>query len=199
MARIAKLEGLGEKAVAYRLRKAGVQSRQTMQANIGTEEQLKRLYETEGLTLHQIAKQLGIGSATVRRRLKKAGVQLRHRGYSSRVKHEANRILSRVVTRGYIKVLQKGHPRATGKGYVLEHILVWEEAHGRSLPKGWVIHHLNGIKSDNRPENLRALATTRHNTLIPTLKQRIRELEIETRQLKRALEDGQMLFYIGEN
>ena len=54
----------------------------------------------------------------------------------------------------YIKILMKGHPRASNKGYVLEHIVVMEKAIGRSVGLDETIHHKNGDKHDNRIENL---------------------------------------------
>jgi hypothetical protein len=77
-----------------------------------------------------------------------------------------------------------GHPRANRDGYVREHILVWEKANGKPVPKGRYVHHLNGIKDDNRPENLIAVDQRSHHTRMEPYKERIKELEQEITRLK---------------
>ena len=65
---------------------------------------------------------------------------------------------------GYIlERVQTGTP-GKGKGafYRGQHIVIWEAANG-SLPKGWVVHHLNGIKDDNRIENLMGMTRNEHH------------------------------------
>ena len=77
---------------------------------------------------------------------------------------------------GYVSILQTRPGRKNR--YNLEHILVWEEANGR-LPDQWVVHHLNGIKDDNRIENLLAMPREMHATrqMFEPYEKRIRELE----------------------
>lgn len=55
--------------------------------------------------------------------------------------------------KGYVYRYAPDHPRASN-GYVFEHILVAESMLGRYLEEGETVHHKNGIKSDNRPENI---------------------------------------------
>jgi hypothetical protein len=54
---------------------------------------------------------------------------------------------------GYILVFYPTHPFATKK-YVFEHRLIMEKHLGRYIKPKEIVHHKNGIKDDNRIENL---------------------------------------------
>lgn len=56
---------------------------------------------------------------------------------------------------GYKLITVKGHPNSSGKnGAIFEHQYVMSQHLGRPLRKGETIHHKNGVRLDNRIENL---------------------------------------------
>jgi hypothetical protein len=62
---------------------------------------------------------------------------------------------SGTITRyGYRQIRKHGHPNAGKNGIMFEHVYVMSTHLGRSLCKHENIHHKNGIRSDNRIENL---------------------------------------------
>ncbi len=58
-----------------------------------------------------------------------------------------------IDSRGYVFVYAQDHPNST-RNQIKEHRLKMSEYIGRPLRSGEVVHHKNGIKSDNRIENL---------------------------------------------
>lgn len=73
---------------------------------------------------------------------------------------------SRKRTRyGYIQIYMPSHHRADSLGFVMEHIYVYEQSHQTTVPLGYVVHHINGVKDDNRSENLVMMSAGEHSSL----------------------------------
>ena len=78
-----------------------------------------------------------------------------------------------------------------GRKRVLVHRFMMEQYLGRELDKNEIVHHLNGIKTDNRIENLEVLLNSDHTKShaerlieIAVLKKLVRELQDKIKQLE---------------
>jgi len=63
---------------------------------------------------------------------------------------------------GYIQIWMPEHPNAKMKGYIHEHRLVMSNHLKRPLNSWEFVHHRNGIKDDNRIENLELMTKKIH-------------------------------------
>jgi len=64
---------------------------------------------------------------------------------------------------GYIWLCLPDNPNANSGGMVAEHRLVMSNHIKRALQPWENVHHINGVRNDNRIENLRIVLTGRHN------------------------------------
>lgn len=134
---------------------------------------LREKYWGEGLPAYQMANIAGVSNVTILYWMKKHGIPRRKLGEWWKGKTHTALARKKIGDalrgerspmwrggrtrdkRGYITVLRPGHPNAGGRGHVYEHRLVMSEHLGRPLESWEAVHHKNGIKDDNRIENLR--------------------------------------------
>lgn len=113
----------------------------------------------EGSNLNEMAAAVGTKGAEVKKFLRRQGVTKEFEKATCGEKHYAWK--GRLIDKdGYVLIHQKGHPNARKHThYLFEHRLVMEKALGRLLGPSEVIHHRNGVKHDNRLENLQLFAS----------------------------------------
>lgn len=152
-----------------------------------------------GWSLHQIADYFGCSRYLVRNRLQQKGITIRgiHQSmitYYAQGNHPSNWRGGRYSHSGYTLIIDPKCSRVGKDGYCREHISVWEKVHNQPLPRNQIIHHLNGIKSDNRPENLIAMKQGEHINQTMPYKKRIRELEVKITLLEQALNNQRLQY-----
>jgi len=123
-----------------------------------------------GETLRAIAKELGVTYQTLqyhRRRLNCPPLRVAHTSGENHASWRGGYFIDRW---GYKMI--RSPKRNCSNPYTPEHILIIEQQLGRQLKKGKeVVHHINGIKSDNRLENLLVCTRSEHRILHRQLEQ----------------------------
>jgi predicted DNA-binding protein YlxM (UPF0122 family) len=134
---------------------------------------LKKLYLKDELSMQMIADKLKYSLNTIHLRLIELKIPIRTSQEAMLLRYKGKHIRNKMPN-GYIRI---HHPITNNR--VLEHRLVMEQKIGRPLKSSEVVHHINGIRDDNRVENLCVLSKKHHkpNTLINILQKRIRQLE----------------------
>jgi hypothetical protein len=163
-------------------------------------EAVRQMYES-GMTQAEIGKEIGVSQKVVWRFMKNNGIQARKAAKRDQTREKNSSWRGgRRIENGYVQIYMPDYPKAKPNGYVYEHIYISEQMLGRPLnsfglkdERTEVVHHINGIKTDNRPENLLVLGVNEHHRLHSAvtreavdgvLLDRIRQLEKELKQLR---------------
>lgn len=168
-------------------------------------EELERLYCEEKKSLSDIGKIYGCSKCAAWEALVRFEIPIRTASEAQKLNWKTNPLYREghyhpswkggksKTEKGYILVYAHGHPYATKSGYVLEHRLVMEKKLGRYLLPSEKVHHVNGIKDDNRSENLQLISQLDHTMRGEfcancALRKEIRLLQWEMKQLREQLQ-----------
>jgi len=160
---------------------------------------LREQYEVSKRPIKEIARDVGCNPKTVSEALKRAGISLRHPRFSAAPRRFYDRWNGeRYVDRyGYVYIwVGWDYPNACN-GYYREHRYVMEQRLRRHLSPTEFVHHINGIKDDNRIENLRLVSRAEHQLYSELcrhcpLRKEVRLLRKELKGLKQQVQSRLM-------
>jgi len=122
---------------------------------------LRELYHEKGLTSRQIAEQMGIDGSTVRKWMDRHDIERRGEGRPKWHRLEGPAHYG-IDGDGYAYV-QNQFEGESYHSYVHRLLAVAEYGYDRVVNN--VVHHCNGVKWDNRPENIEVMTAADHARL----------------------------------
>lgn len=147
-------------------------------------EELRRLYWEEGKNTWKIAAILGKRPHAIWDACQRWGIPTNRK-----------RAIKPYHTKeGYLMIYRPDALSAQKEGYIPEHRFVMQEHLGRVLLPSEQVHHINGIRDDNRIENLRLVSRADHETYTTLcgdcpLRKEIRLLRWQIKELSEALQE----------
>jgi DNA-binding XRE family transcriptional regulator len=165
---------------------------------IWNKELIEHMYNELGLFQYEIAKELGVTRSAIENVMRHLKIKTRDKSEALKFAYSQKKVKPYLLDRpkgeksrmwkggrfkenrdGYVFLYKPDYYKHHRDKYVLEHQYIWETFNNQKLPENYVVHHLNGIRDDNRPENLVAVPKPQHekHTLLKLAQKRIRELE----------------------
>lgn len=120
---------------------------------------LERLYYEEGLTLQQIGDRVGVSDVTVMRWMDEYDLDRRSSAEYKRVDYASFGLNNR----GYER--WQSSTGASGSDHVLVHRLAAVAWYGWDAVVDNDVHHENGVRWDNREDNLRPISPEEHGRI----------------------------------
>lgn len=179
---ITQTVGVVNQTIHYHCSKASITLRRGRATKQWTQDQINEclLLYRSGMSQRQIQLKMGVTGKATAKYLKLAGEILRN-GASHGDKNYFWRTGQHTDRDGYVLVYAPDHPHCSHSNKVRRHRLVMEQKLGRYLEPKEVVDHINGVKGDDRPENLQVFANNAAH-LHSTLKGRTPKWTAEGRQ-----------------